>query len=160
MWAYVCSRTLWVSPMNPPVRLGVSPAAASPPTDVFSQRFEALFPPSLDPWVATSASLPHPIPPSLSTHECWPAGSASYHLVGSASCSLACPVPQSPTSLGLPAAASPRVLSAPFAHLRPSYSLDDCFFCTFLVIELPYSSIFCQFWLLFVFKLVVVLLVV
>ena len=40
----VCSRTLWVSPMTSPVRLGVSPAAASTPTGVFSQWFEALFP--------------------------------------------------------------------------------------------------------------------
>ena len=38
------SRTLWVSPMNSPVRLGVSPAATSTPTGVFNQRFEALFP--------------------------------------------------------------------------------------------------------------------
>ena len=36
--------TLWISPANSPVRLGVSPAAASTPTGVFSQRFEALFP--------------------------------------------------------------------------------------------------------------------
>ena len=36
-------RTLWVSPVNSPVRLGVSPAAASTPTGVFNQRFEALF---------------------------------------------------------------------------------------------------------------------
>ena len=43
-WACVCTRTLWVSPTNSPVRLGVSPAAASTPTDVFSQLFEALFP--------------------------------------------------------------------------------------------------------------------
>ena len=40
----VCSRTLWVSPMNFPVRLGVSPTAASTPSCVFNQRFEALFP--------------------------------------------------------------------------------------------------------------------
>ena len=33
-----------VSPTNSPVRLGVSPAAASTPTGVFNQRFEALFP--------------------------------------------------------------------------------------------------------------------
>ena len=32
------------SPMNSPVRLGASPAAASTPTGVFNQRFEALFP--------------------------------------------------------------------------------------------------------------------
>ena len=40
----VCSRTLWVSPTNSPVRLGVSPAATSTPTGVFNQWFEALFP--------------------------------------------------------------------------------------------------------------------
>ena len=39
----MCSRTLWVSPTNSPVRLGVSPAAASTRTGVFSERFEALF---------------------------------------------------------------------------------------------------------------------
>ena len=43
-WVCVCSGTLWVSPTNSSVRLGVSPAAASTPTGVFSQRFEALFP--------------------------------------------------------------------------------------------------------------------
>ena len=43
-WVCVCSRTLWVSPTNSPGRLGVSPAAASTPTDVFNQWFEALFP--------------------------------------------------------------------------------------------------------------------
>ena len=43
-WVCVCSRTLWVSPMNSPVRLEVSPAAAPTPTGVFNQWFEALFP--------------------------------------------------------------------------------------------------------------------
>ena len=42
--AFTCSRPLWVSPMNSPVRLRVSPAATSTPTGVFNQRFEALFP--------------------------------------------------------------------------------------------------------------------
>ena len=32
--------------MNSPVRLGVSPPAASTPTGVFNQWFEALFPPA------------------------------------------------------------------------------------------------------------------
>ena len=35
----VHSRTLWVSPTNFPVKLGVSPAAATTPTGVFSQGF-------------------------------------------------------------------------------------------------------------------------
>ena len=43
-WACAHSRPLWVSPTTSPVRLGVSPAAASTPTGVFNQRFEALFP--------------------------------------------------------------------------------------------------------------------
>ena len=43
-WACARSRPLWVSPTNSPVRLGVSPAAASTPTGVFNQRFEVLFP--------------------------------------------------------------------------------------------------------------------
>ena len=42
-WFCVLSGTLWVSPTNSPVRLGVSPTAATP-TEYFSQRFEALFP--------------------------------------------------------------------------------------------------------------------
>ena len=43
-WACARSRPLWVSPTNSPVRLGVCRAAASTPTGVFNQRFEALFP--------------------------------------------------------------------------------------------------------------------
>ena len=43
-WFCVHSRPLWVSPTNSPVRLGVSPAAASTPTGVSSQWFEASFP--------------------------------------------------------------------------------------------------------------------
>ena len=41
-WACARSRPLWVSPTTSPVRLGVSPAAASTPTGVFNQWFEAL----------------------------------------------------------------------------------------------------------------------
>ena len=130
----------------------------STPTGVFIPRFEALFPPTLEPWVAWSASLPR-CSSGLSMHTCGAIESASHHLVGSACCSLACPVPQSSTSLGLPATLS-RVLSTPAAHLCPSYQSDECFFFISLVVGLPYSSIFCQFWLFFVFKFVVVLLLV
>ena len=38
--------------------------------------------------------------------------------------------------------------------------LDECFFFNSLVVRLSYSLIFCQFWLFFVFKFVVVLLLV
>ena len=43
-WACIHSRTLWISPTNSPVRLGVSPAATSTPTGFFGLGFEALFP--------------------------------------------------------------------------------------------------------------------
>ena len=43
-WVCVHSRPLWVSPTKSPVSLGVSPAAASTPTGVFNQWYEALFP--------------------------------------------------------------------------------------------------------------------
>ena len=70
-----------------------------------------------------------------------------------ASCSLACPFPQSATSLGPPAANLPSVLSTRLPVCAPPTSLDEGFFFISLVVGLPYSLIFCQFWLLFVFKL-------
>ena len=42
----------------------------------------------------------------------------------------------------------------------PPTSLDECFFFNSLVVGLPHSSIFWQFWLFLVFKFVVVLLLV
>ena len=54
-------------------------------------------------------------------------------------------VPQSTTSLG--PAVSPQVLSA------PPTGLDEYFFFISLVVVHPCGSIFCQFWLFFVFKL-------
>ena len=63
------------------------------------------------------------------------------------------PAPQSATSLGRPAAALPQVLSARLSISAPPTSLDECFFFISLVVGLPYGSIFCQFWLFFVFKL-------
>ena len=55
--------------------------------------------------------------------------------------------PPNPTSHTPPAAALPWVLSTPPA------GLDECFFCNSLVVGLPYSSIFWQFWLFFLLKL-------
>ena len=97
-WVCVHSGTLWVSPRNSPVRLGVSPPAASTPTGVFTQWFEALFPRAGALGCRVCFTAPA-VPPGLSMCKCGAAGSASHHLVGSASCSLACPVPQSTTSL-------------------------------------------------------------
>ena len=140
-WACVCSRTLWVSPMSSPVRLGVSPTASSIPTGVFSQRFEALFP-RAEALGCTVCLTPQLFLPAY-----------LHSNVGQ-------PTPQSAASLGLPAATLPRVLSAQLHVSAPPTSLDECFFFISLVVGLPYSSIFCQFWLFFGFKFVVLLLVV
>ena len=134
------------------MRLGVSPAAASTHMGVFNQRFEALFPcPGALGCVV--CFTPPAVPPSLSMGQCGAAGSASHHLVGSASCSLACPIPQSASSLGPPDATLPYVLSTPAARLRSSYQSGCMFLFYLLGVRLPCPSIFCQFWLFFVFKL-------
>ena len=99
-WVCVCSRSLWVSPTNSPVWLGVSPAVTSTPTGVFSRRFKALFPLA---GALGCGSVSSPVvPPGLSACECGTTRSASHHL-----------------------ATSPL---RPPAHLCPSYRLDECFF--------------------------------
>ena len=70
------------------------------------------------------------------------------------------PSPQSAALLGLPATTLPQVLSTQLCISAPPTSLDECFFFNFLAVRLPYSSIFWQFWLFFVFKFVVVLLLI
>ena len=137
------------SPTNSPVRLGVSPAAATATGFFSAGSFLSLC------WDLGLRGLFHvpAVPPGLSMCECGATGSASHHLVGSASCSLACPVPQSTTSLGLPATALLQVLSPRLPISAPPTGLDECFFFISLVVRLPYSSIFCQFWLVFIVKL-------
>ena len=93
------------------------------------------------------------IPPGLSMHECGATGSASHHLEESASCSLACPIPQSAIWLCPPVATLPESSPPQLPVSAPPTGLDECFFFISLVVRLPYSSIFCQFWLYFVFKL-------
>ena len=138
-WACARPRPLWVSPMTSPVRLGVFPAPAPTPTGVFNQRFEALFPPELQPWVARSASLPavRPVylcanvglrgathcsacpalrhsesgPLGLSVRQCGAAGSAS----GQTACTVRPTLRQSQSRHSH---ASPLHAGA---HLRPSY---------------------------------------
>ena len=139
-WVCVCSRTQWVSPTNSPVRLGVSPAAASASTGVFNQWFEALFP--------CAGTLGFEV--CHSDHQLLPRWPAAASL---ASCSFVHPTLQSATSLGPPAATMPRVLSAWLPVSAPPTGLDECFFFISLVVGLPYSLIFCQFWVFFVFKL-------
>ena len=123
-----------VSPRNSPVRLGVSPAAASTPIGVFNQWFELYFP-TLELWVVRSV-----------------AGSTS---------ATSLPAAALPTLLHNPPPSwvcqpLPCWVSSPPDRLpvsAPPTDLDECFFFISLVLGLPYSSIFCQFWLFFVFKL-------
>ena len=56
-WVCVCSRTLWVSPLKSPVRLGVSPAAATPTGFFHSEDLRFYFP-MLETWVMHSVSVP------------------------------------------------------------------------------------------------------
>ena len=101
---------------------------------VFSIRGLRLYFPTLELWVArlvtrsTSCCL-------TSQLQLCPPCSTIQHFAGSTSCCLA------------------RVLSAPLPISAPPTNLDECFFFISLVVGLPYSSIFCQVWLFFVFKL-------
>ena len=63
------------------------------------------------------------------------------------------PAPFVPHSASLGPTMATRVLSTPVPVSAPLTSLDECFFFISLVVGLPYSSIFCRFWLFFVFKL-------
>ena len=135
-----------------PMRLGVSPAAASTPTGVFNQRLEVLFPRA----GALGCVICFAPPPFLPVCLCVNVGPR-----------------------GLPATTLWGLLSAawpdPFHYLLPCWvhhplschessplwlpisapptGLDECFFFISLVVGLPYSSIFCHFWWFFVFKL-------
>ena len=129
-WVCVHSRTLWVSPMNSPVRLVVYPTTSTP-TGFFSRRFWGFI--SLC-WNPGLCGLSHfsVVPHGLSTGKC-----------------------------GTPCSTSRCESSPPWLPISaPPTSLDECFFFNSLVIRLPYSSIFWKFWLFFVFKFVVLLLVV
>ncbi|KAF6125267.1 hypothetical protein HJG60_009786 [Phyllostomus discolor] len=129
--------------MNSPVRLGVSPIATSTPTGVFSQRLRGFISPHWNCGLLSLSRSPV-VAPSLSALECGTAQSASLH--------IAYPGP--------PVTTLPRVLSAWLLVSTPLSGLAECVFFNSLVVGLPYSSIFCQFWLFFVFKFVAILLLV
>ena len=142
------------------MRLGVSPAASSTPNG-FSISGLRLYFPVLEPWgcmvcFAPPLFLPiylhmnvRPPSPQVATSQDPPA----------APCQPATapppppPAPQSAASLGPPAVALLCVLSAWLPVSAPPTGLDECVFFNSLVVGLPYSSIFCEFWLFFVFKL-------
>ena len=120
--------------MNSPVRPGVSPAAAQTTTGVFNQCFEALFPHSGTLGCMVCLQVCQFLP-------CRPAAALPTPLHN--------PPPPWVCQLTSCFESPPRLpISAPPA------GLDECVFFKSLVVELPYSSIFCPLWLFFVFKLV------
>ena len=92
-------------------------------------------------------SLPHSpvVPPGLSACKCGTTQSTICCLAGSASHHLVHPGP--------PPAALLRVLSTQLPVSALPTGLDECVFFISLVVRLPHSLISCQFWLFFVFKL-------
>ena len=120
---------------------GVSPAAAPTPMGVFNLRFEALFPQAR----TLGCGVCHPV------HQLLP------HRPAAALPSLFHNLPPRWVRQPPPCSES----SPPWLPVwAPPTSLDECFFFISLVVGLPYSSIFCQFWLFFVLIVVVLLLVV
>ena len=102
-WACICSRTLWVSLTDSAVRLGVSPAAATP-TRFYSQRFWGFISPHWNPRLLCLSHSPV-VPSNLSTCECGICWSTSF-----------CPFLPSPL-----AATLSQVLAAQASCLRSSY---------------------------------------
>ena len=143
-WARSHSRPLWVSPTTSPMSLGVSPAAATTPTGVFTQSFA---------WVAWSASLPALCPvylcanvgpwgatrcsscPVLRHSESGPLGLSVRECgaAGSAHGQTACPVyPTLCQSRSHHSHASPL---APLPVSAPPTGLDECLFFISLVLD-------------------------
>ena len=121
--------------MNSPMRLGVSPAATSTPTGAFSQSFEALFPQDR----VLGCVVCHP------AHQLLPRRPA-----------VTLPTPlhnPPPRWVHQPPPCCQSSLPGWLPISTPPTGLDDCVFFNSLVVGLPYSLIFCQFWLFFVFKL-------
>ena len=106
--------------MNSPMRLGVSPAAATP-TGFYRQRFLRLYFPGLELWVVQSVLLPS-CPSWFIFTQMWDL--------------LALQPPGCWAS------------SPPWLPISsPPTRLNKCFFFNSLVIRLLYNSIFWQFWL-------------
>ena len=109
--------------------------------------------PTLEPWVAWSVLLPSCF--SWFIHmQMWD------HPVQQLSPRPVCQLPPPPCPPCPPGTAFLWVFSAQLPVSAAPTSLDEWFFFNSLVVRPPYSSIFCQFWLFFVFKFVVLLLVV
>ena len=129
-------------PKNSPVSLGVSPAATTP-TVFIARGFEAFF--------SSAATLGCVI--CLAPQLFLPVHSDTIvEPPGLPATTLPTPILQLPPCH--------RSSLPPLSIFAPPTSLNKCFFFNSLVVSLLYSSIFWQFWLFFVFKFVVVFLLV
>ena len=144
------------------MRLGVSPAAAPTPTDVFNQRFEALFPPRWSPGLRSLLCSPHFVLvylcasvgppvwggavvcylhsacPVLLHSESGPLGLSvrKCGAAGSAAGQTACPV--SPLSHTPPVSVPPQQCESSLPRLpisAPPTGLDECLFFIYLVLD-------------------------
>ena len=138
-WVCVRSRTLWVSPTNSP-RSFFCPCNSY---KFFHPEVLRLYFITLESWVAGSVLLPRFSSQFIHMH----IGTSC-----STSCHLASPSP--------PATNCQSILSTQLLVSTPLSSLDGCFFFNSSIVGLPYGSISWKFWLFFIFKFVVVLLVV
>ena len=138
--------------------VGVSPATASTPTGVFSQRFEALFP-RAGALGCTVCFAPLPFLPVYLCYLCYlfmnlgPQGLPATTLWSLLAAAWPAPL-HNPPPLWVCQPPPFCKFSLPQLPISaPPTCLDECFFFISLVVGLPYSLIFCQFWLFFVFKL-------
>ena len=125
--------------MNSAVRLGVSPTTATP-TDFYSQRFLGFLFLHWNPGLCGLSHSPV-ISPSLSVCKYGTVSHCFTHPVLQPPLCCVSSLPQVPIS-------------------APPTCLDECFSFNSLVIGLPYSLISWQVWLCFIFKFIVVLLLV
>ena len=139
-WVGLCAFQDCVGlPTNSPVRLGVSPAATTP-TGFYCQRFCGFISPHWNPGLQSQSRSPV-VPPGLSACKC-----------GTGHQPPPCPIFQP---------LSRQEIAPPWLPIStPPTHLDECFFFNSLVVGLPYSLIFWQFWLFFAFKFSVVLFLV
>ena len=133
------------------MRLAVSPIAASTLTGVFNQWFEALFPGA----GALGCEACFAPPQFLPVYLC-----ANVWLRGLLAVALPAPF-HNPPPRWVHQPPPCRESSPPQLPISaPPTGLDECFFFISLVVRLPYSLIFGQFWLFFCFYIVFVLLFV
>ena len=132
------------TPQVSPTKVSGSSSCHLNPHRCFQSEVLRLYFPALEPWVAWSVLYPI----SSSRFTCLEMWDCPLHQLPP--CLVHQPPPVHP---GPPAATLLRVLSTRLPISAPPISLDEYFFFNSLVTRLPYSLIFCRFWLFFVFKL-------